>query len=53
MQRTPGVSSSVLVTPSAHDTETAAEAPPISYRKNNVWEHLPSPAGLRPLQKYM
>ena len=44
---------SVLVTPSAHDMETAVEAPRISYRKNNVWEHLPSPARLRPLKAYM
>ena len=35
---------SVLVTPSAHDMEIAAVAPPTSYRKNNVLEHLPSPA---------
>jgi hypothetical protein len=47
------MTTSVLVTPSAHDMETAAVVPPISYRKNNVWEHLPSHARFCPQQTYM
>lgn len=43
----------VLVILNAQDTEIAAAAPRILYRKNNVWEHLPSPARIFSVTKCM